>query len=274
MADTSPPVGRKRGPGAWARLRRAAWALAAAAVVGACSVGPSPDRVLVFAAASLLDAIEEIRPAFEEMEGIEVAVSYGGSHMLARQIAEGAPADLFVSAGEAPVRLLEESGAAEGGAVPLASNDLVVVARPGAAPLESIENLASGLVGRVAVADPELAPAGQYAREALISLGLWEAMADKVVTAPDVRASLSYVEAGNADAALVYRTDAMTAPGLRMLDIVPPDSYSTVVYPAVLVRGSDGRDGAELFLRHLRSAAFGEALARRGFLPAPPPAGE
>ena len=264
----------KRGPGVVRLLWPPLCALAAAAAIVGCSPGSEPERLLVFAATSLINAIEEIRPAFQEKEGIELAVSYGGSQMLAQQIVQGAPADLFISAGEGPVGLLAGRDLTDGGARSLASNDLVVVNRMAGTPLESIEDLASGLVGRIAIADPDLAPAGAYARESLVNLGLWESLADKLVLSPNVRVALAYVEAGNADAALVYRTDAMASSGLRVLDIVPADTYSTVVYPAVLIRGSGGRERAELFLDHLQTPSVREVFARYGFLPPPPETGE
>ena len=264
----------KRGPGVVRLLWPPLCALAAAAAIVGCSPGSEPERLLVFAATSLINAIEEIRPAFQEKEGIELAVSYGGSQMLAQQIVQGAPADLFISAGEGPVGLLAGRDLTDGGARSLASNDLVVVSRMAGTPLASIEDLASGLVGRIAIADPDLAPAGAYARESLVNLGLWESLADKLVLSPNVRVALAYVEAGNADAALVYRTDAMASSGLRVLDIVPADTYSTVVYPAVLIRGSGGRERAELFLDHLQTPSVREVFARYGFLPPPSEAGE
>ena len=264
----------KRGPGVVRLLWPPLCALAAAAAIVGCSPGSEPERLLVFAATSLINAIEEIRPAFQEKEGIELAVSYGGSQMLAQQIVQGAPADLFISAGEGPVELLAGRDLTDGGARSLLSNDLVVVSRMAGTPLESIEDLASGLVGRVAIADPDLAPAGAYARESLVNLGLWESLADKLVLSANVRVALAYVEAGNADAALVYRTDAMASKGLRVLDIVPADTYSTVVYPAVLIRGSGGRERAELFLDHLQTPSVREVFARYGFLPPPSEAGE
>ena len=264
----------KRGPGVVRLLWPPLCALAAAAAIVGCSPGSESERLLVFAATSLINAIEEIRPAFQEKEGIELAVSYGGSQMLAQQIVQGAPADLFISAGEGPVGLLAGRDLTDGGARSLLSNDLVVVSRMAGTPLESIEDLASGLVGRIAIADPDLAPAGAYARESLVNLGLWESLADKLVLSPNVRVALAYVEAGNADAALVYRTDAMASSGLRVLDIVPADTYSTVVYPAVLIRGSGGRERAELFLDHLQTPSVREVFARYGFLPPPSEAGE
>ena len=264
----------KRGPGVVRLLWPPLCALAAAAAIVGCSPGSEPKRLLVFAATSLINAIEEIRPAFQEKEGIELAVSYGGSQMLAQQIVQGAPADLFISAGEGPVGLLAGRDLIDGGARSLASNDLVVVSRMAGTPLASIEDLASGLVGRIAIADPDLAPAGAYARESLVNLGLWESLADKLVLSPNVRVALAYVEAGNADAALVYRTDAMASSGLRVLDIVPADTYSTVVYPAVLIRGSGGRERAELFVDHLQTPSVREVFARYGFLPPPSEAGE
>ena len=263
----------KRGPGVVRLLWPPLCALAAAAAIVGCSPGSEPERLLVFAATSLINAIEEIRPAFQEKEGIELAVSYGGSQMLAQQIVQGAPADLFISAGEGPVGLLAGRDLTDGGARSLLSNDLVVVSRMRGlrwSPSRTWPPVSSG------GSPSRIRTSRRPARTPGSPSSIWacgESLADKLVLSPNVRVALAYVEAGNADAALVYRTDAMASSGLRVLDIVPADTYSTIVYPAVLIRGSGGRERAELFLDHLQTPSVREVFARYGFLPPPSEAG-
>ena len=238
----------------------------AGALVG-CSLGSDQDDVLVFAATSLTDALEEVRRAYEERVEVSVSVSYGGSQMLAQQIAQGAPADLFISAGEFPVRFLVDRGLVETPETAIVSNTLVVVTRPGVE-LESMEQLRTDMVQRIGIAAPDLAPAGAYAREALNNLGLWTVLRPKLVIGADVRVTLAYLESGNVDVALVYRTDA-EASNLIVRDIVPPGTYSQVVYPAIIVRGSERIGEAGDFLAFLRTEAASAIFSRHGFGPPP-----
>lgn len=235
----------------------------------ACSAGPGDrDELLVFAAASLGDALTEVEVEFEAE--LRIAINYGGSQMLAWQISNGAPADVFISAGEFPVRALAEEGLIEAKPVSLLANKLVVVTRANDLQIETMEQLATSAMKRIAIADPELAPAGAYAKESLISLGLWERLERKLVIGADVRATLVYVQTGNADAALVYETDAASASDLRVLDIVPADSYSPVVYPVVIVARSENKDQAGEFVELLLSDRARKIFLRHGFtLPEP-----
>ena len=223
------------------------------------------DELLVFAAASLADALEEIGERFEEEAGTRVAFSFGGSQALAQQVASGAPADVFVAAGRQPLDFLDSRGAVDTVEGAVVHNELVVAVREDSKALGSISDLAGPAVGRVAIADPGLAPAGIYAREALRSLGLWESLRPSLVFGADVRAALAYLESGNVDAALVYATDAREAPGVKALDIVPPDSYPSIAYPAAVLEGSESRDAAIGFLRFLKSDAARGIFERHGF---------
>ena len=235
-------------------------------LAGCSSGGEHPEELLVFAAASLAEAMEEIEEAFEGRGGVNVAVSYGGSQMLAQQIASGAPADIFISAGESPVRFLAEKGLIEPAVTYLLTNRLVIAVRPAVATqVTSMDLLNAPVVERIAIADPELAPAGRYARESLTRLGLWDGLQRKLVFGPDIRATLAYVESGNADAALVYATDARAGRNIEVLDIVPAESYSRIVYPVAVVRTAEQRAVAEEFLDYLRSAAAREIFVKHGF---------
>ena len=223
--------------------------------------------MLVFAAASLRDALEEAGEEFHQAHGVRVRFSYGGSVAMAQQLARGAPADLFLSAGPGPMDSLERQGLlAPGTRVDLLGNVLVVVAAEGAGETPSEpQDLLSPEVRRLAVADPQLAPAGAYAREALQSLGLWARLRPKLVMGADVRTVLAYVESGDADAAVVYGSDASISPDLRVLWIFPPDVHSPIVYPVALLRDAGNPDGARLFREFLLGAEAGAAFDTFGF---------
>ena len=235
----------------------------------ACGGGDSKE-LLVFAATSLTDALTEIESAYESESGVEVLISYGGSQSLARQIESGAPANVFISAGDGPVSLLEDAElVAQDSSRALLLNRLVLVARSGVREPESLSDLMSGEYLRIAIADPNLAPAGAYALESLINQGVWEAIKGKVVFGADVRVTLTYVETGNTDVALVYATDAVTTPDLSVLDIVPEGSYAPIIYPAVAISGSDDVEIAMEFIEYMRSLPSVETFRRHGFEPAP-----
>jgi molybdate transport system substrate-binding protein len=231
----------------------------------ACGGGESKE-LLVFAATSLTDALNEIEDAYEDATGVDALISYGGSQALARQIESGAPADVFISAGAGPLTLLGEANLATPNATwSLLVNRLVVVGRPDARKPTSLSDLTRNEYPRVVLADPDLAPAGAYAREALSKQGIWDSIQDKVVFGADVRVTLTYVETGNADLALVYATDALTTPDLSVFDIVPEGSYTPVVYPVVAVSGSSNREAAMEFIDFLRSPPSVATFGRYGF---------
>jgi molybdate transport system substrate-binding protein len=236
-----------------------------------CSLGSDRGEVLVFAATSLTDALEEARREYARQEDVDVkvSVSYGGSQALAQQIAQGAPADLFISAGEFPVRFLVDRGLVDGPGTAIVSNTLVAATRRGGVQLAALDELNTDAVQRIGIATPDLAPAGAYAKETLSNLGLWAELQPKLVMGADVRVTLAYLEAGNIDVALVYRTDARTSSDVVVLDIVLPETYSPVVYPAIIVRGSERTREAGDFLAFLRTDAASAIFSRHGFGPPP-----
>ena len=228
----------------------------------------------MFAAASLTDPVTEIVWRFEDETGIRAELNFGGSNALARQIVVGAPADLFLSAGESPVELLISEGVADRSNVQeLLGNELVVVSESGSEQIDALEALLGDRFERVAMVDPGLGLAGRYAQEALRSAGIWDALGPKIVLASDVRAALSYVESGNADAGIVYRTDAATMPELSVVYRVPPEMHSRIRYLGVVPNGSDQSAGAADLLRFLTSDDASDEFGRFGFLPAPIEAG-
>lgn len=225
------------------------------------------NEILVFAAISLTNALEEVISGFEADDDVDILVSYGGSQALAQQISSGAPADVFLSAGAFPVDFLERKQVEVTDRVDLVSNRLVLVVDPDGPKVDHMPQLASDDIGRVALASPDLAPAGAYARDSLKNLGLWDELQHKMIFGADVRAAMAYVESGNADVALVYQTDASAAAGLKVVDIVPADSYPTIVYPGVLLKGGKNPISGARFLKYLQGEAASDIFAAHGFTP-------
>ncbi len=248
------------------------WAatLGLALVLIACSTSDSePGEILVFAAASLADALEQVGAEFEADSGAKVAFSFGGSQTLAQQVAGGAPADIIIAAGENPVQFLIDRDLVRSEPIDLLTNRLVLVVRKNADQPDNLQDLTGPAFASIAIADPDLAPAGTYGRQALFKLDLWDQIEGRLVFGPDVSATLAYVESGNADAALVYETDARALSRVSVLDIVPTDSYSTVVYPAALVHDAPNENETKLFLEFLEGPRASKVFRDLGFQPAP-----
>lgn len=244
--------------------------LVAAACLALVACGGEED-LLVFAATSLRDPLIQISERYENESGMNISLSFGASQSLAQQIASGAPADMFISAGAAPVDFLDErSFVSNEESRRLLGNELVVVMLDESGEIDSLESLTSGAIKRLALADPALAPAGAYAKEALMSVGIWDSLQSKLLFGKDVRAAMTYVEVGNADAGIVYRTDALSSDSLHVVYTVRPTLHSPIVYPAVAVNGSDNREEASGYLNFLSSDQSIAVFRRFGFSEAPP----
>ena len=225
----------------------------------------------VFAAASLSDALKEIAATYERASGDTVHLNLAASSVLARQIKEGAPADVFFSADEAKMDSLAEAGLlATGTRVSLLSNTLVVVVNADrGAPIATPADLVSTAVRRIALAEPQTVPAGIYAREYLQKHGWWDKIAAKVVATENVRACLETVATGNADAGFVYKTDALISPRVKVaFEIVAADGPK-ISYPLAVVAGSKQPEAARRFAGYLAAPAARAVFAKFGFLPAP-----
>jgi molybdate transport system substrate-binding protein len=228
--------------------------------------GDARGEVLVFAAASAADAMDEIKRRFEQESGARVLTSYAGSSTLAQQIVHGADADVFLSADAAWADYIEaESLAAK--RRDLLGNRLVVIAsKDSTLDLRKPGDLATEAVRHLALADPDAVPAGKYARQALAKLGIWEAVKKKVVPAADVRQALAYVETGAAEAGIVYATDAAVSKTVKVVAAIPPEWTEPIRYCAVLLKHGAGNPAAEAFYRHLFSPAAAEVFQRHGFV--------
>jgi molybdate transport system substrate-binding protein len=221
-------------------------------------------EVRVFAAASLREAVTEIAAKYERGGGERVTFSFGASSMLARQIQEGAPADLFLSADEAKVNALAKRGLVHSRASVLSNTLVIVVPAAGGKNITAPQQLVNA--ESIALGEPSSVPAGIYAREWLQKLGLWERIAQKVIPMDNVRAALAAVESGNASAAIVYRTDAMISKKVRVAYEVPHANGPAISYPFAVLKEADNRRGAEKLLAFLRSPEALAVFAKHGFI--------
>jgi molybdate transport system substrate-binding protein len=228
---------------------------------------PGRGPLLVSAAISLTEAMEECGEAFTARTGIPVRFNFGPSNALARQIAQGAPVDVFVSADQAQMAFAVDSGAVASESVSTVATNRLVIIEPGrrrprwkdAAPL------VSSTVRRVAAGDPRAVPAGVYAREWLERIGLWSEVAPKLVPATSVRGALSAVRTGAVDAGIVYVTDAQSLGDGSIVFEVNGSDAPRIEYPAGVVTSSPRLGQARAFIQFLRGPVAQQILQRRGF---------
>lgn len=225
----------------------------------ACFISPAKaaDRLIVFAAASLKTALDQIVEGYNQTQNQDVRISYAASSALARQIEQGAPADLFISADQnwmddlAAKKLIAPETRVE-----LLTNTLVLVTAKDSSLYLKISRdlpLAQALnSGRLAVAETETVPAGRYAKAALMHFGLFEQVADRLAQAENVRAALSFVARGEVPLGIVYGSDAIAEPRVRVVDVFPSNSHPAILYPAAATKEGN-LSSAQRLLRYLRS---------------------
>ena len=222
----------------------------------------------VFAAASLTDVLKEIAAGFQRETADKLTFNLGASSLLARQIQEGAPADVFFSADEAKMDGLEKAGLiVRETRKRLLSNTLVIIVDKGARfRLESPRDLAGAGVKRVALAEPKTVPAGIYARSYLQKIGLWSKIVEKVIPTENVRGAMAAVEAGNADAAIVYRTDALTSKKIKIACEIPASETPEITYAVAVMKESRNLETARRLVNYFQSPAAVRAFEKYGFV--------
>jgi len=241
-------------------------AMVAAFVLAAVAVVPAQrQEVLVSAAASLAGVMEKISLDYGKRTGIRVVVNTGASNTLARQITAGASVDLFISADEAQMDVVRGEVVANT-RVDLVSNQLAI-AVPADRPrmLQSARELTDPAFRRIAIGDPAAVPAGVYAKAYLEKLGIWPVVSAKAVPSASVRIALAAVENGAADAAIVYRTDVLTARGAVLALAIPVADGPRIVYPAAVIRSGRNREAASRFLAWLRQGEAVKIFEAAGF---------
>lgn len=254
--------------------RRATVVVAGFLVTSAGCQPPPADRreALVFAAASLQTVIDVLGVRAREATGISLRPSYAASSALARQIEQGAPADLIISADPAWLEYLDaRQWLRRGSRVALAGNRLVLIApraRPVALTIAPNFPLADALgPDRLALGDPDVVPAGTYARAALTRLGVWDSVAARTAPAANVRAVLQRVALGEAPLGIVYETDARAEPDVRVIDRFPESTHPPIVYAAALT--SNASPDAAVLLAFLQGPAARAIFDSHGFTAAP-----
>ncbi len=243
----------------------AALAIALVLPFGA-QAGAAP--LTVFAAASLTNALGATGALYEKETGAKIAFSFAASSVLAKQVDASGGADLYISADEKWMDFLQKNGRiVNASRSDLLGNALVLIAPKNSmvsitiAPHFDLMKALDG--GRLAVADTDTVPAGRYARAALTSLGVWDEASAHLATAENVRVALAYVARGEAPLGIVYRTDALIEPAVKIVGTFPAGSHPPIVYPAALVKGA--QPGAAAFLKFLSSDKARAVFEKAGF---------
>lgn len=230
---------------------------------------PASVELMISAASSLMGVLEEVKSVFElnKDRTVKVIVNYASSGTLQKQIEQGAPVDIFLSASNEQMGRLVDTGLVEqDGVVHLLSNEIVLIVPVNTTvSVKGFEELRKEEITRIAIGIPETVPAGTYAKETLISLGIWDQVQDKLVLAKDVRQVLTYVETGNVGAGIVYHSDAIAARNVKAVAQAEPHEHSPIIYPAAVITNSKHRKEAEEFLDFLRSEEASTIFLKYGF---------
>jgi molybdate transport system substrate-binding protein len=247
--------------------------LACAGLGGAPLPAPSPKTdITVSAAISLKDVLEEISGLYHgEKSEVVIHLDLGASGTLQQQIEQGAPVDVFISASAAQMDTL----ASQKLILPdtrkdLVRNTVVLITPQHRASVTNFQDLAQSSVKVIAIGDPQSVPAGKYAREVLTHFGLFDALKPKFVFAKDVRQVLTYVETDNADAGIVYATDARTSARVSVVATAPEDSHSPVIYSVAVIAGSQNPQAARSLVDFLLGPKCADVFRKFGFGPASP----
>ncbi len=242
----------------------AATALMVSGAIAFVACADAEEPPLVFAAASLVDVMEDVERQYEAETGETIRFSFGGSNLLANQITAGARADAVIVAGSTPIEQLIEHGALKTGeAVPTFTNRLVLVEPAGSnSGLTDLADLVDA--GRIAMPDPSTAPAGEYFEAALTESGIWDGLQDQIIPTLDVRAALAAVMTGNVGYALVYETDAISAENIEITFVIesPTETTKPRYYASILT--DDPR--ADRFLEFLASPQATSIIESYGFV--------
>jgi molybdate transport system substrate-binding protein len=234
----------------------------------AASASPQQKQDLTVSAAismkDALDAVDQIYTAANPLAAIHL--NLGASGTLQQQIEQGAPVDVFISAAPEQMDTLEAHGFVTAGTrVNVVRNSVVLIVPTNSTGVTGFQDLTKPGVKMIAVGEPKTVPAGKYAQQVLTHLGLWDQLQPKFVFGKDVRQVLTYVETGDADAGIVYSTDAKISQKVTVVATAPPDSHSPVIYPAAVLKGSHDQQGAEAYVRFLTGAEARAIFEKYGF---------
>jgi molybdate transport system substrate-binding protein len=240
-----------------------------ASTAGALPAAAQGKDVVVFAAASLKNALDDIAGEWQRETGKKVVISYAASNTLIKQIEQGAPADIFISADLDWMDYGQQKGLIKPDSRSnLLGNRLVLIAPKDSSVSANIQpgfDLAALLKGgRLAMGNVDAVPAGKYGKASLEKLGVWDSVKDKIAQAESVRAALLFVSRGEAPLGIVYQTDATADPSVKIVGTFPENTHPPIIYPVALTKESTNAD-AQAFLNYLRSPAARAAFERQGF---------
>jgi molybdate transport system substrate-binding protein len=228
----------------------------------------SNANLLVSAAASLQDALKEITPIYQKSQpSVSVKYNFGASGTLQQQIEQGAPVDAFISAATKQMDALQEKGLIlQDTRHNLLSNRLVlIVPKNSTAGITNARSLTSANVKKIAVGEPRSVPVGQYSNEVFKKLGIFEQVKSKLVLGNTVRNVLAAVESGNADAGIVYSTDAKISDRVKVVELIPANLHSPIVYPIAVLKNSKNTQAAKNYVQFLSSSTARNVFEKYGF---------
>jgi molybdate transport system substrate-binding protein len=254
----------------WTIMGRAAIAMLLWLVASVASAAEAKAGLTVFGAASLTNVLQDIGDSFTAQTSITVRFSFAASSTLAKQIENGAPADVFFSADTEWMDYLQERNLIQRASRRDALGNRLVLIAPSDSKviLKIVPNfpLATSLGnGKLATGDPDSVPVGRYAKQALTQLGVWAAVADRIARADSVRAALAFVDRGEAPLGIVYETDALVDKNVRIVDTFPAGSHAPIIYPVALT--SAAKADAAKFTAYLLGPAGEAAFVHYGFRP-------
>lgn len=261
-------------------LAFAGWLLCSCLLIVGCSQANTPNSAVVntsptaqatsltiSAAASLKDSLEAIKPIYTQAKpNINLVYNFGSSGALQQQIEQGAKVDVFISAATKQMDALDKKGLlVDDTRKNLLTNQMVLIAPQNSSAVTDIKDLTSPRVRRIAIGEPKSVPAGQYAQQILTSLKITDQIKPKVVYAKDVRQALNYVESGNAEAGLVYLSDAKSSSKVKVVTTAPANTHSPIVYPIAVLKSSKNVDHAKEFEQFLSTNYAKNIFEKQGF---------
>ena len=231
-------------------------------------VAQSNTSLLVSAAASMKDVLEEIKPLYQQSQpNVNITYNFGSSGALQQQIEQGAPVDVFISAAKRQVDALEQKNLlVPGSRTVIAKNRLVLIVPKNVSGIRSFYNLKDAKVKKIAIGEPRSVPAGQYAQQVLQKLKIWDQIKSKLVYANNVRQVLASVESGNAEAGLVYSTDAKISNKVKVVVAADEKYHSEIIYPLAILKRSKNVDTAKNFSQFLASDKAKAVFRKYGFI--------
>nr|WP_199331946.1 molybdate ABC transporter substrate-binding protein [Anabaena lutea] len=231
-------------------------------------VAQSNTNLLISAAASLKEVLEEIKPLYQQTQpNVNISYNFGSSGALQQQIEQGAPVDIFISAAKKQMDALEQKRYLLAGTRKIiAKNRLVLVVPKNVVGVSSFYNLKDEKIKKIAIGEPRSVPAGQYAQQVLEKLNIWKTVKPKIVYANNVRQVLASVESGNADAGLVYKTDAKISNQVKVVVAADEKYHSPIIYPLAVLKRSKNVDAVKAFAQFLSGNEARVVFQKYGFI--------